>query len=167
MNSKQINWYFSFSAGLLLLTGFAKLYASTGAATVYLIQDQLLHLGYRRLMLFASLLEMAVALFLVTSRSDLKRCLVLLWLSSNFLLYRLGNYLLRVHLCPCLGHLSDRLPLPKGLADVLVQVLALFWFLSSLNLLWSVWGGGKWQDLRLIAIGSSENMHPDRVGTRD
>ncbi|HLH54028.1 MAG TPA: hypothetical protein VKY92_10490 [Verrucomicrobiae bacterium] len=129
------------------MTALAKLYAATGDAKVLQLQDELLRIGYRPLMISVGLLEIVVALFLCKSRSDLKRCLALLWLSGNFLLYHFGDYILGVHLCPCLGHLTDRLPLPKGLAEVLFQFLALYWFLASLNMLWREWGSVQWARL--------------------
>ena len=82
--------------------------------------------------------------FLIQSRSELPRSLVLLWLSANFLFYHLGNYALGVHLCPCLGQLADRLPLPKGLADIALQVLLLYWMAGSVQSLWRVWGSKHW-----------------------
>jgi hypothetical protein len=147
MNSEHKTLFFRITAGLLVVTSVAKLFAATGSAKVLEVYDQLLRVGYRPLMISVGLLEIAVALFLFKSRSDMKRCLVLLWLSANFLLYHFGNYILGVHLCPCLGHLTDRLPLPKGLAEVVFQFLALYWFLTSLNMLWRDWGSVQWARL--------------------
>src|SRR6266404_75458 len=139
MNTNNKKWFFSFSAGVLVLTALAKLYASTGTAKVFHTPDELLYLSYRPLMISVAVLEIVIAVYLLRSRSDLRRCLALLWLSSNFLVYHLGNFLLGVHLCPCLGHLTDRLPLPPGLAEVALQFLVLYWLLTSLNMYWRGW----------------------------
>ncbi len=144
-------WFFNSSAAILVLAGAAKLYSATGTARVLEVQDQMLHLGYRPLMVSAGVVEMAVAALLLTSRSDFKRSLVLLWLSGNFLFYHWGSQLLGFHTCPCLGHLTDRLPLPPGLAEVILQVLALFWFLTSLERLWRDWGSAHWARLLLVS----------------
>jgi len=144
MNPKSDKWFFNFSGATLLLTSLAKLYSAAGHAKVLAVQDQLLHLGYRPLMILTATVEVAVAVFLFKGRSDVRRCLVLLWLSGNFLFYHLGNYLLGVQLCPCLGQLTERLPLPKGLAELVFQFLALYWFLTSLNMLWREWGSAQW-----------------------
>lgn len=75
MNSKVEKQFFSFSAAVLFLTGLAKLYSSGGNARVLQADDQLLHLGYRPLMILAAVIEIAVAVFLLWSRSGLKRSL--------------------------------------------------------------------------------------------
>ena len=126
MNSKDENWFYKSAAALLLLTALAKLYSSAGSAKILGVQDQLLHLGYRPLMILAAVVEVAVAVSLLGSSRDLRRSLVLLWLSGNFIAYHLGNYLLGIHTCPCLGRLADRLPLPRGAADITLQVLVLW-----------------------------------------
>jgi len=87
MNPKNDKWFFNFSGATLLLTSLAKLYSSAGHAKVLAVQDQLLHLGYRPLMVLTAGLEVAVAVFVFKSRSDVRRCLVLLWLSGNFMFY--------------------------------------------------------------------------------
>ncbi|HEV2395164.1 MAG TPA: hypothetical protein VG146_22665 [Verrucomicrobiae bacterium] len=129
---------------MLLLTALAKLYSAGGGARILQIQDQLLHLGYRRVMVLAALFELATAALLVWNRSDLRRSLMLLWLSSNLIAYHLGNFLLGVHTCPCLGQVADRLPLPRGMADVMLQLLVLWWFLGSWNSFWRLWGSERW-----------------------
>jgi hypothetical protein len=149
MNTKNENWFFNLAAAMLLLTALAKLFSAGGNARVLHAQDQLLHLGYRPLMISAALLEVAVAVFLLKGRSDLRRYLVLLWLSANFISYHLGIYLLGLHTCPCLGQLADRLPLPRGLADIFLQVLVLYWFAASVNSLWRMWGSEQWARLAL------------------
>jgi hypothetical protein len=153
MNSGEENWFYKSAAALLLLTALAKLYSSGGGARVLQVQDQLLHLGYRPVMILVALVEIAVALFLLKSRGDLTRSLVLLWLSSNFIAYRLGSYLLGVHTCPCLGQLADRLPLPRGFADILLQLLVLYWFVGSLSTFWRLWGSEQWRRLALSIRG--------------
>jgi hypothetical protein len=144
MNSKNEWWFYRSAAVLLLVTAAAKLYSAGGGARILGVQDELLRLGYRPLMTWAAALEIAVALYLLRSRNGVKRSLVLLWLSANFIAYHLGNYLLGFHTCPCLGRLSDRLPLPRGMADVLLQVLVLFWFAQSMSYFWRGYGAERW-----------------------
>ena len=144
MNSKHEIWFYRTAAGMLLLTALAKLYSAEGSAKVLQIQDQLLHLGYGRVMVLAALIELGTAALLVLIRSDLKRSLMLLWLSSNLIAYRLGNYLLGIHTCPCLGQAADRLPLPRGMADLILQLLVLWWFVGSWSSFWRFWASERW-----------------------
>lgn len=144
MNSRDGRWVHGPAAILLTLTALAKLYSSGGNARVLLVQDELLHLGYRPLMIGTAVVELGVAIFLLTNRSELKRSLVLLWLSANFAFYHLGNFLLGVHLCPCLGRLTDRLPFPRGFAEIMLQVLVLYWCATSLSSVWQLWAADQW-----------------------
>jgi len=149
MNSNEENFFYKSATILLFLTALAKLYSAGGNARLLHIQDQLLHLGYRPVMILVALIEITVAAFLLMSRSDLKRSLALLWLSSNFLAYRLGNYFLGIHTCPCLGRLADRLPLPHGSAHIILLVLVLWWFAGSLGSFWRLWASERWGRLAL------------------
>ncbi len=107
---------------MLLLTAAAKLFSAGANTRILEAQDTLSHLSYRPLMIIVAALEIAVAVFLLKSQSSLRRSLVLFSLSANFIAYRVGNYLLGIHTCPCLGNLADRLPLPRGLAGDMYMV---------------------------------------------
>jgi len=148
-NARNDDWLHKSAAVLLLLTAVAKLYSASGSAKILEVQDRLLHLGYRPLMILAALLEIVVALFLLKSRSHLGRSLVLLWLSANFLAYHLANYLLGIHYCPCLGSLTDRLPLPRGLPDTLLIALVFWWFAGSVRSIWRLCASERWTRLTL------------------
>lgn len=153
MNAKDENLFYKSAAALLLVTAMAKLYSAGGNAKLLQTQDQLLHLGYRPVIIIAALIEVAVAALLFRNRSGLRRSLLLLWLSSNLIAYRLGNYLLGIHTCACLGRLADRLPLPRGLADIVLQVLLLWWFVGSLSSFWRLWACERWRCLTLGLTG--------------
>ena len=131
MTPKQ---FFNWSAVALLLTAVAKLYCIPGTAKILPLKDQLLGLGYRRLLLLTALLEIGIAVYLLMSRSDSSRSLVLLWLSANFVSYHIGIRLLGFTGCPCLGRLAGRLPVAPGFAESMLGVLILYWFIGSLYL---------------------------------
>jgi hypothetical protein len=151
-NANQEGRFFNLSASLLIMTALAKVYSATGSAKVFLVQDALLRVGYRPLMLFAAVVEIIGAVFLLVNQNDLRRALVLLWLSCNFLLYRLGTHLLGVHLCPCLGNFSDRIPLPPDFINLILQFIVLYWFLTSLNVIWRSWGAAKVERIILAMV---------------
>ncbi len=46
-----------------------------------------------------------------------------------------------------MGRLADRLPLPRGLTDIALQVLLLYWLLVSMQSVWRVWGRERWTKL--------------------
>ncbi len=149
MNSKTENWFYNSAAALLLLTAGAKLFSAGANTRILTAMDQLSHLDYRALIIAVACLEVAAAVFLLKSQSTLKRSLVLLWLTANFVTYHVGNYLLGIQTCPCLGTLADRLPLRRGLADTLLQGMLLYWLLGSLTFFWNEWGAEHWARLSL------------------
>ena len=145
---------------VLVCTALAKLYSATGHAKLLVERDLLLDLEYRPLMIAVAGVEIFVSLFLLRSRSDLKRSLALFWLSGNFLVYHLGNYLFGFHFCPCLGKLSDALPLPRGFAEAMLQVLVLYWFAMSAGIFWREWGVGQWARLAPRRFRISPKPYP-------
>lgn len=171
MEGKDATWFFRAAGMLLVLTATAKLYSAGGAARILGTQDQLFHIGFRSLLFLAAFVEIGVATFLLRSRRDLKRSLVLLWLSVNFICYHVANYLLGIHYCPCLGTLEDRSPLPRGLASIILQVLALYWVIGGLSSLWRLWGSERWARLAVAPRGlfrkPPATAHPYRRADTD
>ncbi len=147
MDVKHDTSFFRMAAVVLLCTALAKLYSATGHAKLLAERDHLLHMDYRFLMIGVSVVEILLALLLLRNRSNVKRSLALLWLSSNFLVYHLGNYLFGFSYCPCLGRLSDALPLPRGFGESMLRVLVLYWFAMSSGIFWREWGTGQWARL--------------------
>jgi hypothetical protein len=137
MNAKH---FLKISAVVLLATAAAKIFSVFGEARLLAMQDALLNIGYRPLMVVAALLEVAVASYLLGSRNDLRRAIALVWLSGNFMAYHIGSYLTGVQLCPCLGRLGDKLPVPRGFSESLLQTLVLFWFAGGLYIIWREMG---------------------------
>lgn len=151
---KLENLFFYSSAVVLSLTALAKLYSATGDAKILMVEDQLLHLGYRPLMIFAALVEAAVAAYLFGSNLSLIRAVALLWLSANFMAYHFGNYVLGFKNCPCLGSLSAKLSLPSGVAENLLRAFILYWFVGSFYLVWRAWAEA--QTLKMDQIYASQ-----------
>jgi len=119
---------------VLFLTALAKLYGATGNAKVFLVGDPLIHINNRVLMILLGIVETCVACCLMRAywpERHFRAASVLLWLSSNFLAYRLGRFVLGVKVCPCLGTLSEKLPLDATMTTALLGTLALMWFLGS------------------------------------
>lgn len=81
--------------------------------------------GERRTEVFAGVL--------ILSRSDKLKYLSLLWLSLNFMLYRLGFWFTGLSLehCKCLGNLTDSLGLNPKPVQTILQILVLYLFAGS------------------------------------
>lgn len=120
--------FFTTASILLLLTAAAKLYSATGDAQALGAIDKLLHLRYWQIMVGTGLLEIGVAIYLLRSQNIARRALLLLWLSSNFMAYKMASHYLGIKLCPCLGTLAGKLPFSQehvnaGLAISVVYML--------------------------------------------
>jgi uncharacterized membrane protein YGL010W len=125
------------SGALLLLTGSAKIWSSLGTARILAMQDELLLLNNRELMIGAGLLELVVAGVLFRCRNTVFSATVLFWLSANFALYRLGMLFTKSTICPCLGSLYEKLGLKPEVFDNLLKLIVAYFVLGSIAVLWS------------------------------
>ena len=139
MRSRFSKLFYSSAGVLLLLTAAAKLYSVTGHARLLCLNDSFTHIPHRELMVAAAVAEVAVASLLLFGRRPLMPALALLWLSGNFILYRIGSAAMGVEYCPCLGTLGQKLPISQPVLDRVLTVLVLYWFFGSVYLLWRAW----------------------------
>jgi 4-amino-4-deoxy-L-arabinose transferase-like glycosyltransferase len=86
-------------------------------------------------MIVVGLLELSISLCLFRGRDMVLKLFAVLWLSSNFLFYRMSNDFLHIYVCPCLGTLGDSLHLTRKQSGFLLEVLVLYLFLGSAFLL--------------------------------
>ncbi len=119
------------SCALLCLTALAKLYSATGASKILNLADPLFALSNRQMMIGVGVIELEVAIYLLLGKNPLSKFLSVLWLSSNFLLYRLGNYLAGNKTCPCLGTVFDQLGIDADGVNFLLTVTVIYLFAGS------------------------------------
>ncbi len=111
---------------LLLLTGAAKLYSTTGTDAILGYTDPVLGINYRMIFLVAGGAEIAtVYLMLGLPRHSI--CFLLPgWLGVCFITYRVLWWLERpAGYCPCMGTLTTAIHLSPSSASVLFFFLAL------------------------------------------
>ncbi len=96
--------------------------------------DTLLQINYGILLPVVAAFELAVAAVLILSKSDKLKSLSLLWLSLNFIFYRLGFWWIGLPMehCKCLGNLSDTLHLNPKMVQSLLQAVVLYFFIGSI-----------------------------------
>ena len=131
------------AAIVLLLTALAKVYSAFGSARILTALDPMIHLRYRHIMIGAGLLEIAIGIYLLRGRSVVPKLFVVLWLSTNFVVYRMANALLHFYVCPCLGAVGDALHLSRAQANFILEVIVLYLFLGSGLLLVALWSRCK------------------------
>ena len=134
---KKLERPFRWSAVLLLLfTSAAKLASATGQTPILDLPDPLFGLPNRQLLIAVGVLELAVAVALLSRVAGALKHLLLLWLSTGFLAYRLAHYWINPGKpCPCLGTLTDKLPLSPATLDAALLGLVLFLLIGSLSML--------------------------------
>ena len=135
--SNQFNRLFIASAtALLTLTSLAKGYSATGNVKVLGIPEALLPMTIRQALWLVAAIEAVTVLLLLLSRSDCLRLNLILWLAGNFILYRISALLLIAGKpCPCLGSITENLPLKPATIDHILTMIVMYLFFGSLFLL--------------------------------
>lgn len=156
------------AALVLVLTALAKLWSATGEARILGLRDPLLPLTNRELLLGAGLVELAVAGYLIWGRSALAKHLWVLWLSGNFVLYRLGLWWVAPgRPCRCLGTLTERLPWPPAVVDGVLKGVIGCLLVGSVWGLTRCWRAGRkhGERLRSGAAAAEAGRNRDQAGT--
>ena len=125
------------TAGLILaLTGVAKVFSAFGNAALLRVLDPVLAVPFRHLMLGVGLAELVIAGVCFFGRRPQLATMLVAWLASSFVVYRLGLGWLDWSLpCGCLGQMADRLPLSPETQDRILKGLLAFLFVGSYALL--------------------------------
>ncbi len=148
---EQAQSQFLRSAGTALaVTGLAKVFTALGSAHVLDVADPLIRIPFRQLLLLVGLTEFLIAFFcLFTDRQRLSLVAVA-WLSTNFLVYRLGLWFIGWHRpCPCLGNLTDMLHISPRSADSIIKALLVYLLVGSYAAL--IW---EWRRKRVAKSAS-------------
>lgn len=119
---------------ILLGTALAKLVSSLQEASVLGEPDPLFKfLSTRQLLFGTAALELVVVRSLtLRDSSTLWKLTVLLWLSSGFLIYRLGLlWVGQAGACPCVGNVTGWLGLSTSAADWYSRLLLGYLFVGS------------------------------------
>jgi len=132
---------FRLSAGAILaFTGIAKMLSALGDAPILQSQDPLLILEFRHLMLAAGALELVIAGFCLLNKSQAVAMILVAWLATNLLIYRLGLRWLGWHLpCSCLGNLTDVLHISPQTADTAMKIILAYLLIGSYATLFWLW----------------------------
>ena len=125
---------------MLFLTALAKLISSFGDVAILQEVDSVLLVSYRTEFIVVAVIEFIVVLYCFISKSSCFKLLLIAWLATCFIVYRLG--LLWVgseSYCPCLGSLTDIIGVSPKVADIAMKVLLFYLFVGSYTLLKCLW----------------------------
>jgi hypothetical protein len=135
-----MRWFLKVAGGTLLLTGLAKAFSATGAARALDAPDPLIGIPFRQLLLLVGLAELLIAFFCLLTEKRRFSLQAVAWISTNFLVYRLGLWLLGWHHpCACMGRLAGVLHLSDQAADNIMKGVLAFLLIGSYLLLLAQW----------------------------
>jgi hypothetical protein len=125
-------WFVFTSAGVLFLTALAKLWVAFGSSKILKLDDPIMGVSFRYLVLTAAILELAVAVACIFGKLSKLAVGLIAWLSTCFLIYRVGVWWMGWHRpCGCLGTLSDALHIRPELADNIMKVVLVYLLVGS------------------------------------
>lgn len=135
------------TAGYILgVVGLAKAFSAIGPAHALDVTDQLIGFTFRHLLLLAGLAELLIAFFCLFTDKQRFSLLAIAWLSTNFLVYRLGLWFIGWHHpCACMGGLAGVLHLSDQAADNIMKGVLAYLLAGSYALLIWEWRRGKSQ----------------------
>lgn len=138
MAPKVRQWFCLTSGAALAATALAKGFSAMGPARALDVVDPLFGIPFRYLLLLVGLAELFIAFFCLFTDKAQFSLLAVAWLSTNFLVYRLGLWFIGWHKpCGCLGNLTDVLHISPTTADNIMKVVLAYLLVGSYAaLLW-------------------------------
>jgi len=133
-------WFFLSAAAILAVTGVAKLWTALASTKVLAVIDPIVGIQFRHLMMATGAIELTIALVCLFSKRTELSTLLVAWLSTVFLVYRLGLWWLDWKTpCSCLGTLTDALHIHPHTADNIMKIVLAYLLIGSYGLIFWHW----------------------------
>jgi hypothetical protein len=115
------------------------------------VADPIAGIPFRWLLLVVGMLELVIAAVCLFSKNKRLASLLVAWLATNFLVYRLGLWWMGWHRpCGCMGKLTDALHISEHTADNIMKVVLAYLLIGSYGLLLWQWRQGRVAKARTI-----------------
>jgi hypothetical protein len=133
-----LSWFVASAAVVLAVTGIAKVWSALGNVKLLTVVDPIVGIPFKHLMLGVGVVELVIAGICLFSNRHALSVMLVAWLSTNFLVYRVGLWWMGWKKpCGCLGNLTDALGITPQTADRISMVLLAYLLIGSgLVLLW-------------------------------
>jgi hypothetical protein len=132
------------AGGGLAVLGLAKAFSAIGAARALDIPDPLIGIPFRQLLLLVGLAEVLISFFCLFTDKRRLSLLAVAWISTNFLVYRLGLWCIGWHRpCGCMGNLTDILHLSPHAADNIMKGVLAYLLVGSYGILLWQWRAAR------------------------
>ena len=138
MVRKAMNGYLFLAGLLLIVTAAAKFIGSTGRAGILQSADPIIQMPFRSVFVLAGLVELLIGLACLFWRRVICVSMMLAWLATVFLIYRLGLVWVDYHKpCSCLGNLTEALGIAPESADIFIKCVLGYMLIGSYaSLIW-------------------------------
>jgi hypothetical protein len=137
-------WFLSSAGVALAVTALAKAFSAIGSARALDVADPLIGIPFRQLMLVVALVELLIAFFCFFTDRRRLSILGVAWISTNFLVYRLGLWFIGWHRpCGCMGNLTDILHLSPHAADNIMKGVLAYLLVGSYGILLWQWRAAR------------------------
>jgi hypothetical protein len=129
------------------------------------VLDPIVGVPFRWLLLALGLVELLIAGVCFFGKNMKLATLLVAWLATNFLVYRLGLWWMGWHRpCGCMGKLSDALHISEQTADNLMKVVLAYLLIGSYGLLlWQWRRQGQKDDHRHLPNQSSGGGQREQI----
>jgi hypothetical protein len=134
-NKAPFEWYFRSVGAILLFTGLAKLLSISSGRGALFVEDAIVPFRQWQLLAMVAIIELIVAVYVISNRYVAGKAVAVLWLAWNFVLYRLGLEVFRATGCPCLGKYINALPLNAETTSKILGAIVTFLIVGSLFVL--------------------------------
>lgn len=142
---KVFRLFFYSSGGILLVTATAKVASAFGSAWILESFDPILRVPFRELFWIAAIVEVAVGVVCFCGNRIALQAVLVAWLATNFLVYRLGLIWIGYQKpCPCLGNLTGAIHVSPLIADEVMKLVLTYLLIGSYStLVWLWWRRGR------------------------
>ncbi len=131
-----LEWFLKGAGSALAVTGLAKAFSAVGTARALDTIDPLIGVPFRQLMLGVALAELFIGFFCLFTDRRRFSLVAVAWMSTNFLVYRLGLWFIGWHRpCGCMGNLTDLLHLSPRAADNIMKGVLAYLLIGSYGML--------------------------------
>ena len=139
-NNAFSNWFVLTAGAVLAITGIAKVLSGLGNSKFLAVIDPIIGIKFGQLMLVVGVTEIVIALICFFNKRQTWALVLVAWISTSFVLYRLGLWLMDWHRpCSCLGNLTDALHIPPQTADTAMKIILAYLLLGSYASLFWLW----------------------------
>jgi len=132
IGSHGIKYFVKTSSILLILTGATKVISLFGGKPIIWTVEPITLLPFGAVLLFVGIIEIALGIYICFSLTFINSIGYIMVTAMMFLIYRLALWIMGIHgACPCLGNITDWLPISQNVVQMILKAVLAFWLFGS------------------------------------